>query len=293
MCCALRKASPTFAAVIVWLEMQYPKLYIDMGAPPREHFYFSSCDEHMSRDVSTPVKHFFMSLDNSYIKRWTATPLKNRAFAFPASLQTCKSVTMRPSRTFMESRPAYENFRHLLSIKFPALTHLHLDTSLFAKAAAGGRYVFMLGAVPLPALVFLRLSHAPECKCVALEGDLHDERCVFFGVVRACPRLSRIQLDVVGTLVEAKLPRTVRQLTIVARRVQVPGYELKSTFVGYNIVVAVREGLFRNLGVRGRGVVRKVEVLSSTEEIIALDRVRDACAEHGIVVERVLEDVRY
>ncbi|KAH9905532.1 uncharacterized protein BXZ73DRAFT_110878 [Epithele typhae] len=130
MCHALRKASPTFAAVIIWLEMEYPQLYIDLSAP-REYLYFSPRAEHMTgQDVSatahadsTPiVKHFYVSIDtsgtHSFIQGWS-TRLEDRGYFFPISLRRCNSVTLRLSETPLMSKPSYHKFLHTLALRFP------------------------------------------------------------------------------------------------------------------------------------------------------------------------------
>ncbi|KAH9912133.1 uncharacterized protein BXZ73DRAFT_82433 [Epithele typhae] len=296
---ALREASPTFAAIIALVEMEYPKLYIDLNTPRYNHETAPRVEQMTGRGASgtthtnsmPTIKHLFVGLkmpqSDSPTFEVCRMNLENLEFLLSDSLRTFRSLTLQPSgRSF--TRASYMDFFFFISTAFPALTHLHFDVSLCEGWNVHQCQGTFLGTA-FPALIFLRLSNPLGCQCAALPGDVHEENCILLGVASACPALQNIQIDATGTLAGTKLPLTVRRLTIVARRMHDSGRELKSTFLGYNVVAAVRRGLFCNLGEGGRGVVRKVEVLSPTDKIIAMDRVRDACAEYGIVFERTSE----
>ncbi|KAH9912143.1 uncharacterized protein BXZ73DRAFT_82440 [Epithele typhae] len=277
---ALRDTSPTFAAIIALLEMQYPKIYIDLNSPQVDFGFLPCVEQTTGRGHSSPttIKHLFIGLDSTEIPPpdvrvsrigWEWETLVS---LFPFALRACKSVTLQTSKRL--TLCSYRTFLLSVSTAFPALTHLDLDTSLCPDWTALKHQKPTFAGTSFPALASLRLAHALECRCAALRGDLHGDRCLFRGVAAACPGLRRVRVDGAGTLAGAKLPSTVRTLTVVARAMGIPGRALESTFLEYHVVAAVRRGLFCDVGERGSGGggVRKVEVLSSTCEVFALDR---------------------
>ncbi|KAH9913894.1 uncharacterized protein BXZ73DRAFT_81808 [Epithele typhae] len=231
--------------------------------------------KHIALNVGVGSSYSSIPMNTLWITQW-----KRLRADLPAMFVNCRSMTLLLNDEAVFRLPSLSLAP--VSTTLPTLTHLHIRMNL-----PGFVLVSFFGAY-FPALTFLRLSDPLNCQCAALEGDRHNEICIFYGITDACPALRHIRLDTPSSLLTVKLPVTVRCLTLFADPMRFHG-KLESNIFEYSLATSVRGGLFHTPIVHGACSPPKIEVLSVSEETCTSYQVDAIHERYGVHIEKVME----